>query len=596
MLKRFFLNILSSFVGTWLAIILFAIAGVIAVVGIVGSLGMNSLNQTNTIKKRSVLVLNLDGPIEEREEALEPDIPAILQGNMSKPQTLDVITEALEEAAKNDDIAMLYIKCGNIQAGGATLNAVRDAVSKFKKSGKKVYAYGDGISQGCYYVASIADKIYMNPAGELNLHGMSSSNFYMKGLLDKLGVQFQVVKVGTFKSAVEPYILNEMSDPARAQLDTLFGNMWMYLRTQIAASRKNLSPAKIDSLINVQHISFAPAKEAVKAGLIDSLIYEREMDKRIANLVGVDVEKINYVEPSALVMQTPWTQAYSAKNQIAVLYACGEIADGNDNAINYEKLVPQIVKLADDENVKGMVLRVNSPGGSVYGSTQIGEALDYFQSKGKPLAVSMGDYAASGGYWISAKANKIFADPLTITGSIGIFGLLPNFKGTLDMVGVNVSEVSTNPGANFPNGFKPLNEEQLGVMQQYVNRGYEDFTTRVAQGRKMSVAAVKRIAEGRVWDAMTAKKIGLVDSIAYLKNAVEWCAKQAKVLDKYEIAAYPQVEPNIWNMIQMQGMTMEQIKTAVDSQDEKVIKLYLLRRILSRKPIQARMPEFTLYL
>ena len=251
-----------------------------------------------------------------------------------------------------------------------------------------------------------------------------------------------------------------------------------------------------------------------------------------------------------------------------------------------------IVRLADDEKVKGLVLRVNSPGGSVYGSTQIGEALDYFQSKGKPLAVSMGDYAASGGYWISANADKIFADPLTITGSIGIFGLLPNFKGTLDKLGVNVATVSTNPAAAFPSGFKPLDERQLAVMQKYVDQGYDDFTSRVAKGRKMKKEQVLRIAEGRVWAAPTALRIGLVDSLAYLGNAIEWTASKAGVSDNYDVAAYPRVEPTIWNIIQLGSMSMADLKHAVDARDEEKLKIYLLRRILSRKPVQARMPEF----
>lgn len=585
------MNMLSSFVGAWIAIVLFAVAAVLVVVGIVGSLSTGVENNFGQVKKRSILVLDLNGPIEEREMALEPDLQTIMSGNLKAPQTLDVICEALREGAKNDNIVMLYIKCGSVAAAPATLNAIRQEVEAFKKSGKKVYAYADMMSQGAYFVASAADKVYMNPAGEVELHGIGGQSLYFKDLFDKLGVEFQVVKVGTYKSAVEPYILSDMSAPARAQLDTLYGVMWEYLRKEMSADRKALTAAKIDSLINRDHITFAPAKFAVESGVIDSLIYEREMDAKLAGLVGVEKEKLNFVAPSTLVAQTPWAQAYSSKNQIAVLFACGEIADGDNNNINYETLVPEIVRLAEDDNVKGMVLRVNSPGGSVYGSTQIGEALDYFQSKGKPLAVSMGDYAASGGYWISACADKIFADPLTITGSIGIFGLIPNFKGTMDKLGVHAAEVSTNPGENFPNGYKPMDAAQLAVMQKYVERGYDEFTNRVAKGRKMSVAAVKRIAEGRVWNAQTAVKIGLVDSIAYLQNAVEWVASKAKIQEKYDIAAYPQVEQTIWNQIMLQGTSMSELAKACEVRDEAFLQKYLIRRILSRKPIQARMPE-----
>lgn len=586
---------LSSFVGAWIALALFVISAILLVFGFAGNLALSAGSEVEQVKSRSILTIDLDGPIEERETPMEPDLMTVLQGNLQAPQTLDVIIESIREAAKNDDIVAIYLKCGSVSASAATLNAIRHELLEFKKTTdnkKKILAYADGYTQGGYFIASVADDIYLNPAGEMGLQGLSSSNFYMKGLLDKLGVQFQVVKVGTYKSAAEPYILDNMSDPARAQMDTLLGAMWGYIRSQIAESRHGLTPESIDSLVSKDFIAFSKASYALKAGLVDSLVYEREMNKRLSEISGREADKLNFVSPRTLVSKTPWSTAYNSKNQIAVLYACGEIADGNDNQINYEQLVPVIVRLADDEKVKGLVLRVNSPGGSVYGSTQIGEALDYFQSKGKPLAVSMGDYAASGGYWISANADKIFADPLTITGSIGIFGLLPNFKGTLDKLGVNVATVSTNPAAAFPSGFKPLDERQLAVMQKYVDHGYDDFTSRVAKGRKMKKEQVLRIAEGRVWAAPTALRIGLVDSLAYLGNAIEWTASKAGVSDNYDVAAYPRVEPTIWNMIQLGSMSMAELKHAVDARDEEKLKIYLLRRILSRKPVQARMPEF----
>lgn len=590
---------LSSFVGAWIALGLFVVSAVLLVIGMAGSLALSSASQTEQVKKRSILVINLDGTISEREAPAEPDVMALMSGSLEAPQTLDVIVQSIREAAVNDNIVAIYLKCGGLAAGPATLNAIRHELIEFKKKTdgkKKIFSYADAYTQGCYFIASVADRIYLNPAGEMGLQGLSSQNMFFKGLLDKLGVQFQVVKVGTYKSAVEPYILEHMSDPARAQMDTLLGSMWGYIRDEIAASRPGVTAPGIDSLVSREFIVFDKAEAAVKAGLVDSLIYERNIDSRLAEISGRDKEKLNFVSPRTLVQQTPWANAYGSKKQIAVLYAVGEIADGNKNEINYEDLVPVIVKLAEDDNVKGLVLRVNSPGGSVYGSTQIGEALDYFQSKGKPLAVSMGDYAASGGYWISADADKIFADPLTITGSIGIFGLIPNFKGTLDKVGLNVETVSTNPEANFPSIFEPMDEKQLSVLQSYVDRGYHDFVSRVAKGRHMQKSQILRIAEGRVWNARTARKIGLVDSLAYLQNAIEWTASKAGIAGKYEVAAYPQVEPNIWNMLQFGSMSMADLKQAVDRHDEEILKKYLLRRILSRKTIQARMPEFRITL
>ncbi len=498
MLKKFFMNALSSFVGAWVAILLLGAVVTIVVLGIAGSMVTGS--ETVSVKSRSVLELKLEGAIMERETADAPNPMQLMQGDFEQPQSLDAIVEALKIAAENKNIAALYLNCGAVSASPATLNAIREALLEFKKSGKKIYAYGDALFTGSYFVASEADRIYLNPAGELSMRGLGSTSLYFKNLLDKLGVTFQVVKVGSFKSAVEPYIMDEMSQPARAQLDTMFNNMWGFIREKISESRKGVTPALIDSLVSLRNITFAPASLAVESGLVDSLLYGREINDRLAQLVGVEKEKLNKVSPSILLGQTPWASSYTSKNQVAVLYACGDIADGNDKQINFEKLVPVIVRLAENENVKGMVLRVNSPGGSVFGSDQIGEALDYFMKKGKPLAVSMGDYAASGGYWISCCADKIFADPMTVTGSIGIYGLIPEFAGTLSKIGVSPQTVSTNPSADFPSGMKPMDERQLGVMQQYVDRGYDKFVSRVAKGRKMSKERVKAIAEGRVWE------------------------------------------------------------------------------------------------
>lgn len=599
MLKKFFLNTLSSFVGAWLAFALVALSAVLLVIGIAGNFAMTSVGTGEQIKSRSILKIDLSGSIVEREMPVEPDIMSIVNGHLSAPQTLEEITLAIREAARNSDIAAIYLKCGNVSAGVATLDAIRHELENFKKSTegkKKIIAYAESFSQGGYFVGSVADCVYMNPAGEIALQGLSMSNLYMKNLLDKLGVQFQVVKVGTYKSAVEPYILEDMSEPARAQLDTLLTSMWKVIRDSEASSRKNITPAKIDSLISKQFIAFAPQQEAVKSGLIDSLAYERTVLKRLSEIVGREVKKMNFVSPSTLTSANPWGTNYDSKNQIAVLYAVGEIADGNNNQINYETLVPIIEDLAENDKVKGLVLRVNSPGGSVFGSDQIGEALDYFKSKGKSLVVSMGDYAASGGYWISAKADKIYADPLTITGSIGIFGLLPNFKGTLDKLGVNIATVSTNPDANFPSGFKPLTDVQLAEMQKYVERGYDQFVTRVAQGRNMKKENVLNIAEGRVWSASSALKIGLVDKLGYLEDAIESAAEIANIKNDYNVAAYPKVEPNFWNLIRMSSMTVSEFAKAIEGGNEALFNKYMINRILSRKPVQARMSEFRIWL
>jgi signal peptide peptidase sppA, 67K type len=590
MLKKFFLNTLSSFVGAWLALVLVVVSSMILLFGMIGSGIASEMGDAEQLKSKSILTIDLSGAISERESATAPDLTSLVKGNLSKPQNLNVIVEALAEAARNRDITAVYLKCGVLEASPAACYTIRRAVLKYKESKKPVYAYADTYTMGTYLIASAADRVYMNPQGMMEMQGMSSTVLYYKDLLDKLGVEFQVVKVGTFKSAVEPYIMNSMSDPARAQMDTLLGNMWGVIKKNISETRKGVTPQEIDSLVSKAYITFAPAKTSVEAGLVDSLVYERTINAKFAALTGQDVEDVNFVSPGTLVKQIPWSTAYGSKNRIAVLYAVGEINDVSQDGINYHNLVPIITELADDDNVKGMVLRVNSPGGSAFGSDQIGEALDYFQSKGKPLAVSMGAYAASGGYWISAGADKIFANPLTITGSIGIFGLIPNVKGLADKLGVNPQTVSTNPNAQFPSLTESMTDEMKGVMQQYVNRGYEDFVGRVAKGRKMSVPAVKRIAEGRVWDAVSAKRIGLVDSIGSLNDAIEWVASKAKILDKYNVAAYPEYKPSFWDMLPSNLSSMTAMRRMLEPKPEEMM-IMKMRELLRRERIQARMAD-----
>lgn len=593
MLKKFLLNTLSSFVGAWLAILFSGVAIVIITLGIIAA--SSSSDESESVKENSILTLDLSGTIVESLTRGEPDVLGLIQGGgIETPQTLSDITRGLKEGAANSDIKALYIKCGIASASPATFNAIRDAVAEFKKKGKKVYAYAPVYTLGSYYVASLADKIFLNPYGEVRITGLGSTSLYLKGLFDKLGVEFQVVKVGTFKSAVEPYISNEMSSPARAQLDTLFGNMWGYMKGEIAKSRKSLTPTRMDSLVD-KGMQVASPESLVKSGLVDELAYERTVNEKLAKLVGVKKENLNFVSPSTLASQTSpsfMNLGGASKNQIAILYASGEIEDGNPAAIDFQTLVPVIVKLAEDDNVKGMVLRVNSPGGSAFGSDQIGEALDYFMSKGKPLSVSMGDYAASGGYWISCCADRIFADPLTITGSIGIFGLIPNVKGLIDKLGVSPQSVNTNPKADFPTLFTPMDSDQLAMMQSYVERGYDRFINRVAKGRKMAPSKVRHIAEGRVWDAMTAKKIGLVDSIAGLQEAVEWTAKRAKIANKYKLSTYPVYEPSLWDMVAMGNISTEKLIALAGSEDFDKLKSLLVKKILSKPRILAKMPEF----
>ncbi|MDE5976312.1 MAG: S49 family peptidase, partial [Muribaculaceae bacterium] len=364
MLKKFFLNMLSSFVGAWIALVLFGVVAVMVGIGIMAKLGASNSESTN-VEKGSVLTIELTGVIEERETPLDLDYLSLMTRDVSRPQTLENLVTAIREAKENKNISAIYLKCGGVQARLATLNALRNELVDFAKD-KPVIAYADNYGSGDYYVASMAKHLYLNPGGAVMLQGIGGTSLYMKDLFDKIGITYQVVKVGTYKSAVEPFILNEMSEPARAQLDTLYGNIWLHIREEIAKSRKKVSVNGIDSLISRDFIFLRPATDAQKSGLVDKLCYEREMDSNIASILGKEEKKLSFVPPSLLVGQSNFLQPMSSKRQIAVLYAAGEIVDGGGaGTINFEKLVPVITRLAEDDNVKGLVLRVNSPGGAV---------------------------------------------------------------------------------------------------------------------------------------------------------------------------------------------------------------------------------------
>ena len=591
MLKKFFLNALSSFIGAWIAIVLFGIVCVIVAVGLVARLGSSAVSQ-NQVSKDSILTINLQGELEEISMPVDIDYTSLLSGVNIKKQSLTELTTAIEAAAENKNIKAIYLKCNSVVASPATLNAIRNSLLDFKESGKKIIAYGDMLAMGDYYIATVADELYMNPGGNVGIKGLGGITPFFKGLFDKIGVEFQVVKVGTYKSAVEPYISEHMSQPARAQLDTLYGTMWNIITEGISQERKGLTQSDIDSLINDDFIFLRNGKAALQAGLIDGVCYERCMDSIIAASINKKKDKLNFVNPGLLVSQEELINGLNSKNQIAVLYACGEIVDGGgESSINFEKYVPLIVSLAENDNIKGMVMRVNSPGGSAFGSEQIGEALDYFQSKGKPLAVSMGDYAASGGYWISAGANRIFADPLTITGSIGIFGLIPNIEGLTKKLGLSFELVSTNPEANFPDLFSPLNPKQLAGMQEMVEEGYNQFVGRVAKGRKMPESKVRRIGEGRVWDAVTAMKIGLVDELGGLQDAIDWVAQDLNI-ENYGVSRYPRYETSVWDFLPdiLEMQSQEKLINAISSEISPLSYKRVVKT-LQQKPIQAKMPE-----
>ncbi|MBR4886787.1 MAG: signal peptide peptidase SppA [Muribaculaceae bacterium] len=595
-MKKFFLSVLSSFTGTWLALCLFGIVAVIVSIAMLINIGSSNFSSgIVSTSDNSLLVLDLQGEIIEYTNDQAPDVMTVLNGDFKQPKSLKDLINGIKCGADDDNVKAMYIDCGVVSAAPATLNSLREAIVDFKSKGKKVYAYGETMTQGAYYVATAADSLFMNPHGTLQLSGLGGHTPYFKKLLDKFGIEFQVVKVGTYKSAVEPYILEHMSEPARAQLDTLYNAMWSKIKGEIAASRK-IHSHEIDSLINNEFILCRKLNVALDNGLVDGLLYRHEMDSRLAEMMGVEkADNIEKVDPTNLASGN-----ISKANQphIAVVYACGGIDDGDASGIVSTDLVPLIFDLKDNENVEGLILRVNSPGGSAYGSEQIWEALEQFKKTDKPFIVSMGDYAASGGYYISCGADSIFADPLTVTGSIGIFGLIPNGHELLtDKLGVNFELVATNPQAMFPNLINPLTTEQYNAMQRMVEDGYDLFTQRVADGRGLSQDYVKQIGEGRVWSAEKALEIGLVDRIGTLDAAIKYMAQKLSYGDTPNVVAYPDAKDSFWTyMAMLENGNAAQLAQKLGLRSQEEAMLMQLRWLIQRPMIQARMADMVIKL
>ncbi len=587
MLKRFFISMLGSLAAIWISMMLLIVLGMLFAIGsVVNSLsGKSSLTK---VEQNSILCLRLDNVIEER--VTTPNLYDIIN-ERPYPQALSDIVDALVTAKDDDNIEGLYIACEGAPLQIATSEAVREAIRDFGESGKWVVAYSDNYTQGDYYVASAADEVYLNPVGSIDIHGLVSGIPFFKGLLDKVGVEMQIVKVGTFKSAVEPFTQTHMSEANRLQTHVFLDNIWKNMTASIHESRG----ISVDSLnmIADSMMTMAAPERLVELKLVDNLKYRNEMSDYLKEKIGIDIDDdlplVTIAEYLSSGVETPHSK--SQKNKIAVYYACGDITESDKEGIASDRVVPDILKLADDDDIEAMVLRVNSGGGSAFASEQIWHALEVFKSKGKTLYVSMGDYAASGGYYISCGAEKIFAQPLTLTGSIGIFGMIPCFKELVnDKLGVNIDYVSTN--TLLPTTFEPLTPFQREKLQGEVNRGYELFTSRCAEGRHMSQDSIKAIAEGRVWDGMTALKIGLVDELGSLQDAIEALA-EAKGYKKYEVKNYPNPKSSFWDVISELNSQMR--VDALKSEMGQYYPIYNnIKKVKEMAPVQARMEQIVI--
>lgn len=544
-MNKFVSSLLGSFVGTWIAFLLFGVVIFVSGIIMIASLSLSNVSTpTAKITNNSVLRIDLNGEITERpmNKTLQEYI------NETEQNSLHNILYAIEKAETDDKISGIYVHCGVSSTGFASAKAIRDALLEFKeKSGKWIYAYGETIGETEYYISSVADSIFLNPVGALDIHGFMAVVPFYKGLLDKIGVEMQIIRVGTFKSAVEPYMLSSMSDANRLQTQTYLNNLWNNVCDSISSAR-GISEQTINEYAD-SLMTFSSPEIAVKEKFIDGLCYDHEFESKIKGLIGInDDEDINYIDVNTFVNAK--FKPVKSSNKITVLYATGEIYEsGSNDGINSDELVPSILELAKDDDVKGLVLRVNSPGGSAYASEQIWEALEQFKKTGKPFAVSMGDYAASGGYYISCGAQRIFAEPTTITGSIGIFAMIPNFNGLLtDKLGITTDFVTTNANSDIT-VIKALSPVQTAAVQRTINRGYELFTTRCATGRKMDINKLKSIAEGRVWDATKAKEIGLIDEYGNTDDAVKWVAEKAGLGNSYDTEYLPEYKEDFMDLL-----------------------------------------------
>ncbi len=535
-MKEFFKYVLATIVGFICVTVFMGIMSLIMFFSI-----MATSDTQPTVSDGSVLRIELNGTVSER--ATENPFAELMGNKALASQGLDDLLKAIKVAKTNDKIKGIYLEGGLLSADFASLEELRKALVDFKQSKKFVVAYADQYTQGSYYLASAADKVWLNPSGMLDWHGIASQPIFFTDLMKKVGVKMQVFKVGTFKSAVEPYILTEMSEPNRQQVQSFIGDIWQHFCQDVSASRK-ISTDSLNAFAD-RYVTFAEANDYVRLKMVDELTYIDQVRTKLQKLSQQD--KVNFISPAELAkLDVP----ASSSNDIAIYYAEGTIVDvstqsplnSTQSEIVGSKVVSDLDKLAKDESVKAVVLRINSGGGSAYASEQMWRAVQQLKAK-KPVVVSMSGMAASGGYYLSCGADYIVADKTTLTGSIGIFGMVPDASELLtDKLGLHFDVVKTNVSSDFGAMGRGFNAAESAAMQNYVNRGYRLFLKRVADGRKMTPEQVEKIAQGRVWTGNQALKIKLVDKLGTLNDAVAEAAKRAKLQD-YAICTFPAKTP-----------------------------------------------------
>lgn len=582
-MKSFLKTVLACLVGIIIAGFLF-IFGLISMIGAAVSM----VGEDAGIKENSVLFLDLNGAVSERAD--ENPLASVM-GDKLKVYGLDDILASIKEAKRNSSIKGIYLQAGLMEASPASLEEIRGELASFKESGKFVVAYGDQYSQGLYYLATVADKLIVNPEGSIGWHGLAAQPVFFKGLLDKLGVEMQIFKVGTYKSAVEPFIATEMSDANREQVAEYVGSTWNDMVNAVAQSR-NISPEELNGYAD-RYMDFCQAEEYIKCGLADTLLYKDGVLEYLKGLVGAgsdDKLELATLDDVKEKIKVDNAVGSIGKDEIAVYYAFGEIdaSLSTEEGINSKKVMKELRELREDKNVKAVVLRVNSPGGSAYGSEQIWREVVLLK-KAKPVVVSMGDYAASGGYYISCAADCIVANSTTLTGSIGIFGMFPVAEKLLkEKAGLDFDVVKTNKMSDLGSYSRSFNQEEKAVMQNYINEGYDLFLKRCADGRGMSVEDIDKVGQGRVWTGSRAKELGLVDEIGDLDKAIGIAAEKVG-LSEYHVRACPDAGNFVTKLLE----------TNEDDYMETVVRnafgdyydcFRFVRNIRNYDPVQARMP------
>ena len=582
---NFFKSFLASLMGTFIAMGLVALFFFMGIAAIATSLNLEQSKGT-WVKENSVLGLNLNTMVTDRSPNFNPleglsDFDSGMMG-------MDEIIGSIKKAKQDDKIKGIKLQSGFIASGWAQAREIRNALKEFKNSGKFIYAYGDYMSQKGYYVSSVADSIFMNPMGMMQLKGLSSEVLYYEDFQNQYGVKMEVIRHGKYKSAVEPYLQDHMSEENRTQIQSLLNAVWETLRDEVAQSR-GLEPATLDALAD--DLVVTDAEEALAQGIIDGLVYEDDFEDKIKATIEVDPkEDLKVVDSDKINIQI---QEYDNEisDRIAIVYAQGPILNtkGSADIIGKEAINKAFQEILESDKIKAVVLRVDSPGGDALTSEIILNASRALKGK-KPLVVSMGNVAASGGYYISSLADRIFADPMTITGSIGVLAAFPNIRGMTNRIGINAEQVTTHKNAMGYSPFEPLSEGFEKSTISAIEKVYHTFKSRVSEGRSLSMEIVEEIAQGRVWSGKNAVEIGLVDTLGGLQEAITGAAELAKI-DKYNLVDYPKYDDDFESML-LNAFSQAQTKLfqhPIEKYASDFIKLSQLEGIQTRIPYSIKM-------